>query len=94
MLLEEFDASFGEAVADHGVNAIVLFGSGEHRSSGHDIGTPEEKADRVARPYGPGVQGVQQRSWDWNIENTVSRSSTTAPVTPTPACGSRTSATV
>ncbi len=71
VLLEELDAAFGEAVDDHDVNAIVLFGSGEHWSSGHDIGTPEEVADREARPYGPGIHGVHQRSWDWNVENTL-----------------------
>lgn len=71
VLLEELDAAFDRAVEDHDVNAVVLFGSGAHWSSGHDIGTPEEKADRAARPYGPGVHGVHQRSWDWNVENTL-----------------------
>jgi len=71
VLLEELDAALGEAVDDHDVAAIVLFGSGDHWSSGHDIGTPEELADREARPYRPGVGGVHQRSWDWNVENTL-----------------------
>ena len=50
VLLEELDAGFTEAMADHDVRVVVLFGSGEHWSSGHDIGTPEELADRQARP--------------------------------------------
>ena len=71
VLLEDLDAALAEAMADHDVRVVVLFGSGEHWSSGHDIGTPEELADRQARPYGEGVAGVYQRSWDWNVENTL-----------------------
>lgn len=71
VLLEELDAAFAEAMADHDVRVVVLFGSGDHWSSGHDIGTPEELADREARPYPKGVVGIHQRSWDWNVENTM-----------------------
>ena len=71
VLLEDLDAAFAEAMADHDVRVVVLFGSGDHWSSGHDIGTPEELADREARPYPPGLLGVHQRSWDWNVENTL-----------------------
>lgn len=71
VLLEELDDAFAQAMADHDVRVVVLFGAGEHWSSGHDIGTPEELADREARPYAPGVEGVHQRSWDWNVENTM-----------------------
>ncbi len=71
VLLEELDAAFTEAMADHEVRVVVLFGNGEHWSSGHDIGTAEELADREARPYPKGVLGIQQRSWDWNVENTM-----------------------
>lgn len=71
VLLEELDAAFTEAMADHDVRVTVLFGSGDHWSSGHDIGTPDELADREARPYPPGLHGVHQRSWDWNVENTL-----------------------
>lgn len=70
-LLEELDAAFAEAMADHDVRVCVLFGEGDHWSSGHDIGTPEEKADREARPYPEGGVGHHQRSWDWNVENTM-----------------------
>ncbi len=71
VLLEELDEAFGEAMADHDVRVVVLFGNGEHWSSGHDIGTAEELADREARPYPGGVHGLHQRSWDWNVENTL-----------------------
>jgi enoyl-CoA hydratase len=70
-LLEELDAAFAEAMADPDVRVVVLFGAGEHWSSGHDIGTPEEVADQRARPYPPGLAGTHQRSWDWNVENTM-----------------------
>jgi enoyl-CoA hydratase len=71
VLLEALDAAFAEAMADHEVRVVVLFGAGEHFSSGHDIGTAEELADREARPYPKGLLGVHQRSWDWNVENTM-----------------------
>lgn len=71
VLLEELDDAFSEAMADAEVRVVVLFGAGEHWSSGHDIGTPEELADREARPYPAGLSGVHQRSWDWNVENTL-----------------------
>lgn len=71
LLLEELDAAFAEAMADHEVLVVVLFGSGQNWSSGHDIGTPEELADREARPYAGGLLGVHQRSWDFNVENTL-----------------------
>jgi enoyl-CoA hydratase len=71
VLLEELDAALADAMADPDIRVVVLLGSGEHWSSGHDIGTPEELADRQARPYPEGVVGVHQRSWDWNVENTL-----------------------
>lgn len=71
VLLEGLDKAFAEAMDDHDVRVVVLFGAGDHWSSGHDIGTPEELADREARPYRPGTDGHHQRSWDWNVENTL-----------------------
>ncbi len=70
-LLEQLDEAFDAAVADHDVRVIVLRGEGEHFSSGHDLGTTEELADREARPYKPGPVGEQQRSWDLNVGNTL-----------------------
>jgi len=71
VLLEDLDEAFTKAMDDHDVRVIVLFGKGDHWSSGHDIGTPEELADRKERPYAPGLLGVYQRSWDCNVENTM-----------------------
>jgi enoyl-CoA hydratase len=70
-LLEELDAAFAAAVDDPDVRVILLEGDGEHFSSGHDLGTPAELADREARPYPPGVLGEQRRSWVLNVELTL-----------------------
>ena len=70
-LLEELDAAFQRAVDDHDVRVIVLRGEGEHFSSGHDLGTPEELADRQARPWPRGQLGEQRRSWELNVANTL-----------------------
>ncbi len=71
VLLEELDDALSQAMADHEVRAVVLFGAGDNWSSGHDIGTKEEIADREARPYREGVGGAFQRSWDFNVQNTM-----------------------
>ncbi|MEM9565298.1 MAG: enoyl-CoA hydratase-related protein [Actinomycetota bacterium] len=71
LLLDELDAAFDRAVADDEVRVIVLRGAGPHFSSGHDIGTPEELADREARPWPPGWLGDQRRSWELNVANTL-----------------------
>jgi enoyl-CoA hydratase len=48
-LLEELDDAFTTAAKDDVVRVIVLSGNGDAFSSGHDLGTPEEAADRAAR---------------------------------------------
>ena len=48
-LLDELDAALDRACADHGVRVIVVRGAGEHFSSGHDLGTPEQVTDVRAR---------------------------------------------
>lgn len=70
-LLEQLDAAFGDAVDDPDVRVILLRGEGPHFSSGHDLGTPEELADRQARPWPPGQLGLQRRSWELNVANTL-----------------------
>jgi len=49
MMLEEMDDAFAKAAADDKVRVIIMSGNGEHFSSGHDIGTPEQQADHAAR---------------------------------------------
>lgn len=70
-LLEELDLAFDRAIEDHEVRVIVLRGEGEHFSSGHDLGTPEEMADREERPWPAGYLGEQRRSWELNVANTL-----------------------
>ena len=53
------------------VGAIVLMGEGDHFSAGHDLGTPEEVADKKARPAQEGMRGKYRRSWDMNIDPTL-----------------------
>ncbi len=67
-LLEEMDQAFAAAVEDTDVRVIVLRGEGDNFSAGHDIGTPDERADLEARPYEEGLRGQYKRSWDRYIE--------------------------
>ncbi len=71
LLLEEMDAAFKEAAADDEVRCIILAGAGDHFSSGHDLGTPEERADWEARPWPEGARGVLERSWTMFVENSL-----------------------
>lgn len=68
LLLEELDDAFHEAANDPGVGAIVLRGEGESFSAGHDLGTPDELADREARPYEEGGAGRFHRTYDLYVD--------------------------
>ena len=68
---EQLDEAFDRAVADDDVRVIVLEGAGDHFSSGHDLGTPDELADQAERPYGTDVNGRYSRSWDLNVANSL-----------------------
>ena len=57
VMLEEMDHAFAAAVADEDVRVIVLAAAGDTFSSGHDIGTPEEREDMRRRPFPKGVRG-------------------------------------
>lgn len=56
-LLDEVDIAMDEADRDPGVQVIIWRGAGGNFSSGHDLGTPEQMADREAR--GIGDAGVE-----------------------------------
>lgn len=64
LLLEELDRAFQEAVADDEIRVIILSGEGDHFSSGHDLGTPEQKEDDLKLPYPPGIMGQYRRQWE------------------------------
>jgi len=48
-LLDELDGALAKACADDSIHVIVLSGMGGHFSAGHDLGTPEQQADRESR---------------------------------------------
>ena len=48
-LLDELDAALDRAQADTAVRVVVVKGEGEHFSSGHDLGTPEQIEDHERR---------------------------------------------
>ncbi len=61
LMLEEMDTAFQEASADNNIRVIILSGEGDHFSSGHDLGTPEELEDREKRGYPEGSGGAYIR---------------------------------
>jgi enoyl-CoA hydratase len=71
LLLEELDHAFAVAEADDDVRVVILSGAGEHFSSGHDLGTLDEKEDAARRPYPRGIRGLYQRSRDQFLDNTL-----------------------
>lgn len=71
VLLEELDDAFAAAARDGEVRVIALLGAGEHFSAGHDLGTPDELADREARPWRRGIRGWYENTWDLFYENTL-----------------------
>jgi enoyl-CoA hydratase len=48
-LLDELDRALDRAMADPEVKVVIVKGAGPHFSSGHDLGTPEQRADMLAR---------------------------------------------
>jgi len=61
LMLDEMDDAFHRAADDNNVRVIILSGEGDHFSSGHDLGTPEEVADRTRQGYSEGVPGTYAR---------------------------------
>ena len=71
LMREEVDDAFTRAVEDDKVGAIVLSGAGEHFSSGHDLGTPEEMADRQERGYPTDRLGRYKYTRAITLENSL-----------------------
>jgi enoyl-CoA hydratase len=68
-LLRDLDEAFQKAVADRMVRVIVLAGAGDAFSAGHDLGTPEQVADRDARPKGgTTLEDAVAYSWDHFVQ--------------------------
>jgi enoyl-CoA hydratase len=70
-LIEELDDGFAAAVDDDNVRVIILAGAGEHFSSGHDLGTPDELGDANQRPFADGVRGRYERSWRLYVDTSL-----------------------
>lgn len=70
-LLEELDHAFAVAGDDRDVRVIVLLGEGDHFSGGHDLGSPDEKADREVRPLQEGLRGRFHHSREHFVEKTL-----------------------
>lgn len=70
-LLEELDAAFSQAVDDVNVRVIVLHAAGPHFSGGHDLGSPDELADRQARPLQEGLRGRYAHSREHFVTKTL-----------------------
>lgn len=64
-LLEEMDAAFTRAVDDAAVRVIVLAGTGDTFSAGHDL-SAQENALRAR--MSPGLTGRYQRVWDLYVD--------------------------
>ncbi|GAB4332710.1 MAG: enoyl-CoA hydratase [Dehalococcoidia bacterium] len=70
-LLDELDQALDQAAEDRDVKVVVVRGEGGNFSSGHDLGTPEQVADRQAR----GVPDVGIEYYDnfrkYNLDYTL-----------------------
>ncbi len=71
LMCEEMDDAFVRATEDDEVGIIILSGAGEHFSSGHDLGTPEEMADREERGYPTDRFGRYKRTRAITFENSL-----------------------
>src|ERR1700752_446522 len=71
LMIEEMDRAFAAANADEDVRVIILAPAGDTFSSGHDIGTPEEKEDMRRRPFPKGVSGAYALSRHLFLDTTL-----------------------
>jgi len=70
-LLDELDAALDRAVADDDVRVVVVTGAGGHFSSGHDLGTPEQRADQEARDMPDQGGRFYENFRKYNLEYTL-----------------------
>ncbi|MGH7932479.1 MAG: enoyl-CoA hydratase-related protein [Candidatus Binataceae bacterium] len=70
-LLEELDAAFATAGDDDDIRVVILAGAGDHFSAGHDLGTPDERADAKSYINTRGLKNRHKRSWDLFLDNTL-----------------------
>jgi enoyl-CoA hydratase/carnithine racemase len=71
LMIEELDHAFAAANADDEVRVIILGAVGDTFSSGHDIGTPEEREDMRRRPFPKSVRGEYALSRHLFLDTTL-----------------------
>ena len=71
LLREEMDDAFAQAMEDDQVGVVILSGMGKSFSAGHDIGTPEDIADRQERGFPTDRLGRYKRMRGLCLENTL-----------------------
>ena len=71
LMREEMDDAFARAAEDDEVGVIVLSGEGKHFSSGHDLGTPEEMAEREEKGFPDTPFGRYKRNRATCMENSL-----------------------
>ncbi len=78
-LSEEVETAFHLASQDADVRVIVLAAAGKSFSSGHDLGTPDELADREDRPVGSTVRGRFDHATEVDVERLLRLRATPKP---------------
>ena len=67
-LLHEMDDAFARAVADDDVRVIVLMGTGDTFSAGHDLGSKQARAEGAMGPPATDLKGRYDRVWHQFVE--------------------------
>jgi enoyl-CoA hydratase len=70
-LLEALDAALDRADREEDVRVVLVRGAGEHFSSGHDLGTPEQLADWKQRDISEGGIQFYEAFRRYNLDYTL-----------------------
>lgn len=68
-LLVELDRALLQAADDDDIRVIIIAGAGKDFSAGHDLGSPEELADRRDNPRATGIAAEYDQLHEFNVEN-------------------------
>ena len=70
-LLDALDDALERAMGDGAVRVVLVRGAGEHFSSGHDLGTPEQRVDWEAREIPEGGTEFYEAFRKYNLDYTL-----------------------
>ncbi len=70
-LLDALDEALDRAARDEAVRVLLVRGAGEHFSSGHDLGTPEQRADWKVRDIPEGGTQFYEAFRKYNLDYTL-----------------------